>query len=102
MFGYESWCANVSGWGTGWCSSGWWTVCIAVMMLMMGLCFIFMMFMARRRKGNVMDCPPLFPKGEGSACQTSDSARDILDKRYATGEISAEEYEEKKRNLNQT
>jgi len=30
---------------------------------------------------------------------TSDSATDILDKRYATGEIGKEEYEEKKRTL---
>jgi hypothetical protein len=32
---------------------------------------------------------------------TSDSATDILDKRYASGEIDKEEYEEKKKNLNQ-
>jgi uncharacterized membrane protein len=30
---------------------------------------------------------------------TSDSATDILDKRYASGEIEKEEYEKKKRNL---
>jgi putative membrane protein len=33
---------------------------------------------------------------------TSDSARDILDKRYALGEINKEEYEEKKRDLSQS
>jgi uncharacterized membrane protein len=31
--------------------------------------------------------------------RTSDSATDILDKRYASGEIEKEEYEEKKRIL---
>ena len=31
---------------------------------------------------------------------SSDSASDILDKRYALGELSSEEYEEKKRTLN--
>jgi len=30
---------------------------------------------------------------------TSDSATDILEKRYASGEIDQEEYEEKKRTL---
>jgi uncharacterized membrane protein len=32
----------------------------------------------------------------------SNSAREILDKRYATGEINKEEYEEKKRDLDQS
>jgi uncharacterized membrane protein len=31
----------------------------------------------------------------------SESAREILDKRYALGEISKEEYEEKKRAISQ-
>jgi uncharacterized membrane protein len=31
----------------------------------------------------------------------SESAREILDKRYALGEISKEEYEEKKRGISQ-
>jgi uncharacterized membrane protein len=31
-----------------------------------------------------------------------ESAREILDKRYALGEIGKEEYEEKKRAINQT
>jgi uncharacterized membrane protein len=33
---------------------------------------------------------------------TSDSATDILDKRYVSGEIDKEEYEEKKRTLTQS
>jgi uncharacterized membrane protein len=102
MFGYENWCSNVFGCGTGWCTYDWWALCFFVMMLMMGLCFFFMMYMMRQRKGNMMCCLPLFRKAEGKDYSASGSARDILDKRYATSEISVAEYEEKKRNLNQT
>ena len=102
MFGYERWCSNVFGCGTGWWSYGWWALCLVVMMIIMGLCFFFMMSMMRRRKGNMMYCLPLFRKAESTSHTASNSARDILDIRYASGEINAEEYEEKKRNLNQT
>ena len=102
MFGYASWWSNVFGCGTGWCSYWWWALCLVVMMLMMGLCFLFMTYMIRRRKGNMTCCLPLFRKGGGTNYAAPDSARDILDRRYASGEISAEEYEERKKNLNQT
>ena len=102
MFGYERWCSNVFGCGTGWWSYGWWARRLVVMMLIMGLFFFFMMSMMRRRKGNMMYCLPLFRKAESTSHTASNSARDILDIRYASGEINAEEYEEKKRNLNQT
>jgi len=72
------------------------------MMLMMGLCFFVMVSMMRRRKGSMRCCLPSFRKGETTDYMASDSAGDILDKRYASGEISAEEYEEKKRHLNRT
>ena len=75
---------------------------LVVMILMMGLCFLFMMYMMRRWKGNMTCCLPLFRKAEGTNYAAPDSARDIMDKRYASGEISAEEYEERKKNLNQT
>lgn len=38
---------------------------------------------------------------ETGKIRSSDSANDILDKRYASGEISREEYEERKRAINQ-
>jgi uncharacterized membrane protein len=100
MFGYLNWCSGFFGYGTAWCSYGWWVTCLVVMMLMT-LCFFFMMFIMRRQKGNMMCCPPFFRKAGGTDYMASDSARDILDKRYVSGEISVEEYEEIKKNLNQ-
>jgi hypothetical protein len=41
------------------------------------------------------------PKSRRQRLFASDSARKCLDKRYASDGISSEEYEEKKRNLNQ-
>jgi uncharacterized membrane protein len=68
-------------------SSLWWICPI----LMIAMCF----FMMRGRRGSMM-------WGFGSRDEDknhisdSDSASEILDKRYAIGEISEEEYEEKK------
>ena len=59
-------------------------------LIMVVLCF----FMMRGRKGSMM-C------GFGPRSKFRDSSRDILDKRYARGEIDKEEYEEKNRILNQ-
>ena len=102
MFGYENWRSTILGPGTCSYSYGWWTLCLVVMMLVMGLCFFFTMSMMRIRKGNMMCYLPLFRKAEVIDHSASDSARDILDRRYASGEISSEEYEEKIRNLNRT
>jgi uncharacterized membrane protein len=74
-------------------SSLWWIFPI----LMIALCF----FMMRRRKGSMM-C------GFGSRdinihqISASDSAIDILDKRYAFGDISKKEYEDRKRTVTDT
>ena len=72
------------------CFSFWWVVPI----FMMILCF----FMMRGRRGAMM-CG-LGSRDIGSHhTRDSDSALEILDKRYASGDIGKDEYEEKKRTL---
>ena len=61
----------------------WWLIPMAMMIL----CFIMM----RGHMGWSM--------GGHRSRHTSESAREILDKRYALGEISKEEYLEKKRDI---
>jgi len=68
----------------------WWIFPI----VMIALCF----FMMRGRKGSMMRGFGS-RSGESDHIKPSDSAMDILDKRYALGEISRGEYEEKKRAL---
>lgn len=69
----------------------WWVIPI----VMMAICF----FMMRGRMGSMM-CGHGSNDSEGHNTSDSDSTIDILDKRYARGEIKKEEYEEKKRVLN--
>ena len=73
--------------------SFWWVCPI----IMIALCF----FMMRGRKGFTM-CGFGSHGTESDKINLSDSARDVLDKRYARGEIGKEEYEEKKLTLNQS
>ena len=63
----------------------WWIIPVAMMVL----CFIMM----RRHREDMPGCSRSRPVAE--------SAREILDKRYALGEISKEEYEVKKRDISQ-
>jgi len=65
-------------------------------LVMIVLCLLMM----RGRKGSMM-CG--FGSGHENSQRTniSDSAKDILDRRYARGEIDKQEYQEKKRILNQ-
>jgi putative membrane protein len=70
----------------------WWIFPLA----MIALCF----FMMRRRGGSMM-CGFGSHKDGDDQVSSSDSAMDILDKRFATGEINKEAYEEKKKTLNQ-
>jgi len=71
-------------------SSLWWIFPL----VMIALCF----FMMRGRKSSMM-CGSGSRDAEGDRIDASDSAMDILDKRYALGEINKEEYEEKKNAL---
>jgi putative membrane protein len=73
--------------------SFWWIFPV----LMMILCFLMM----RGRKGS-MRCGFGSRGIDSKQTGPSDSAMDILDRRYAAGEINKEEYEEKKRSLTQS
>ena len=65
-------------------------------LVMIVLCFLMM----RGRKGSMM-CGFGSSDEDSHRINVSDSAKDLLDKRYASGEIDKEEYEEKNRILNQ-
>ncbi len=73
--------------------SFWWIFPI----LMMLLCFLLM----RGRRGSMM-CGFGSRGLDSQQTSVSDSAIDILDKRYASGEINKAEYEEKKRILTES
>jgi len=88
MWGYDGFC-----FGFGW----WWIIPIA-MIIMFALCF----FMMRGRTG-CMVCGPFSRTSRDSFRNgRSEPAREILDERYARGEIGKEEYEEKKRDIART
>ena len=67
--------------------SFWWFVPVAMMVL----CFLMM----RGRKGPTI-CRFSSHLRESSGLNPSDSAMEILDKRYAAGQIDEKEYEKKK------
>lgn len=68
------------------------------MIVMFALCF----FMMRGRIG-CMVCGPFSRTSRDSFWNgRSELAREILDKRYARGEIGKEEYEDRKRDIERT
>ncbi|MFC1867352.1 SHOCT domain-containing protein [Thermodesulfobacteriota bacterium] len=73
--------------------SFWWIVPV----LMLILCFLMM----RGRRGSMM-CGFGSRGIDNQQTRVPDSAIDILNKRYASGEINKEEYEEKKRTLTES
>jgi len=85
MAGYEAFGASF-----GW----WWIFPIAMIVLCV--------FMMRRRTGCMTGWSTCGSATTTPAIVPSDSAREILDKRYALGEISKEEYEEKRKDIDQT
>jgi putative membrane protein len=89
MWGYEGFCC-----GFGW----WWIFPIAMMIIMVTMCFLMM----RGRRGFMMCGPSSRTAGDPVWKENSESAIEILDKRYARGEIGKEEYEEKKRDIVRT
>ena len=74
---------------------GWWWIFPFAMIV---LC----VFMMRGRTGCMTGWSTCGSATTTSAISPSDSAREILDKRYALGEINKEEYEEKRKDIDQT
>jgi uncharacterized membrane protein len=75
-----------------WCDFGWWWIFPIVMII---LCF----FMMRGRMCGMMGGRDTKDVTDTDRSASPDSAREILDRRYALGEIGQEEYEEKKKDI---
>lgn len=103
VFAAEQTPPHVGPW-PGWHShgTGFWWIC-PLMMLFMFAIFAAVYFVVRRRRGDLRppwrwmsEHPEARHLVEGYQDATSESAVDILNKRYARGELEKEEYEEKK------
>jgi putative membrane protein len=80
------------------CGFGWWWLIPIAMIVMCALCF----FMMRGRTGCMMCGPSSRISDDSSWTGGPQSPRDILDKRYARGEIEKTEYEQKKKEIERT
>ena len=76
------------------CGFSWWWIVPIIMMI---LCF----FMMRGQSCSMM-CGFGSRAVDGQQTEVADSAQDILDRRYAAGEINKDEYVEKKRTLTES
>ena len=79
-------------WPGPWHGSQFWWICPLMMLFMLAF-FVVLFFVFRRDRGHWR--PPWRSMSEHRDV-TPESALDILNKRYARGEIEKEEYEEKK------
>ena len=77
-----------------WADIGWWWI---FPLVMMALCF----FIMRGRRLCMTGWATSRSGTSTVSLAPSDSAREILDKRYVLGEISKEEYQEKRKELGQ-
>jgi putative membrane protein len=74
----------------------WWIFPLVMILGMIAICF----FIMRGRMGSMM-CGFGSHSEDRHDTNSSGSVMDILEKRYALGEINKDEYKEKKRSLNQ-
>jgi uncharacterized membrane protein len=78
-----------------WADIGWWWI---LPLVMIAFCF----FIMRGRRFCMTGWSTSRSGTSTVSLAPSDSAREILDKRYVLGEISKEEYQEKRKELGQT
>jgi len=81
------------------CMFGWWWIMPLIMIV---FCILMMFLMGKRMPemmGRMMRPPALEATQQNHPGAPTGSAKEILDKRYALGEISTEEYEERRKAL---
>ena len=85
------------------CNGGMWFFPLIICGAMFFMCIAAMLFFGRWRMNNPSFRFPCFPFGGYDSNAThknsSETALDILNRRYANGEISKEEYEQIKRDI---
>jgi putative membrane protein len=80
-------------WGYGYNMMGWWWVIGAVVVIALVGAVVWAAVAASRRSAY----PP--PTSPGGAPNATESPRQVLDARYAKGELTTEEYQERIKNL---